>query len=54
MDRATRYRAGVTALTFAAAVACWIFSLEPWAGTFAFMGALFAMTTVMMQRRKLL
>ena len=54
IDRATKLRATVTALMFGAAAACWAFRVAELGGWFAFMGALFAVTTVLMHRRKLL
>jgi hypothetical protein len=54
IDRATKYRATVTALVFVGAVACWAFGVRLWGGGFALMGALFAVTTALMHKRKLL
>jgi hypothetical protein len=53
IERDTKRRAAVTALLFGASTACWVFGVELW-GLVAFMGALFAVTTVLMHRRKLL
>ena len=53
IDRATKYRIAATALMFVGAVVCWAFGVEAWGAPLAFMGALFAMTTVLMHKRVL-
>lgn len=54
IDRATKYRSALTALMFIGAGAGWAFGVERWGAGLAFMGALFAVTTVLMHQRKLL
>lgn len=54
IGRATKYRAAATTLMFVGAGACWAFGVEPWGSGLALMGALFAVTTVLMHQRKLL
>jgi hypothetical protein len=53
IDRATKYRIAATALMFVGAAVCWAFGVELWGVPFALMGALFAMTTVLMHKRVL-